>query len=534
MKLKITDRHFRKDIKESSSQVRQEMTIHGADIRRSLEARYISCPLTDSSITESFNEMVVEKTVDDATSTIEDSTYSRSCVEHDDKPKEHSLSGNIVHARLLSEMFKQKPSINATKLKYESPTASSLYFTDIEKSILGMSIDDDAHHDVIGGLIWHAVEREQRATKSGANATSSLVPRVDPPSSSAIFELILRQSFASFCNLDQMLYEKIIHCAGQDSASTSPLKMAFGDSDAVVAHNVDAIISHYSVNNKKVSPFSSWSGAGDKGNIVKGSGSLAAVDDDERKWRDFYLTTILEMQRIEVNGLITYHGGTKKMKRGHKLSACLLKWAAAMQLCPKSEHTAHVSYGCDESFGIDHEKALQQRTPHTSHMFNTHYYFVAEIMRLVAAKWRENSGKASSSSTPIKRSKRSVQPPSTANINPTSPNINELCPSQSNIKTTSAQVKHTKEKDGKKHDLEDIHTTPSKGKPTVSKPSSSAKQAKKCTKKVQRNEADDRDPVKDEDTSLANLKRSKVGDFWPCGKCGRLPQKKRCSRCQGC
>jgi hypothetical protein len=155
---------------------------------------------------------------------------------------------------------------------------------------------------------------------------------------------------------------------------------------------------------KKLSPFSSWNGSGDKGNISKGFGPFPSDDDD--RWRDLYFTKILQMQRVEANGDVTYQGGTK-MRRGHKMAACLLKWASCMQLSPNFGPSA-IDPDDDNTLSFDHEKELQlQRTQAKSDSSrNVHYYFVAEVMRLIAATWRESEDR---SSTPMKRLRLSGQ-----------------------------------------------------------------------------------------------------------------------------
>ena len=91
------------------------------------------------------------------------------------------------------------------------------------------------------------------------------------------------------------------------------------------------------------------------------------------------------------------------MKRGHKMTACLLKWASAMQLSPHFERTTEDSRN---TLDFDHENKLHWQAQDRRPLGNSYCYFVAEVMRLIAAKWRENSGKESSC-TQIKRTKRS-------------------------------------------------------------------------------------------------------------------------------
>jgi hypothetical protein len=199
-----------------------------------------------------------------------------------------------------------------------------------------------------------------------------------------------------FNDINQKLYS-LIHGVEIPTANPQPV-LDVQDNDAIIAHNIDAILSHYSTNPKKVSPFASWSGALDKGNIVRGEGSPEFNDPNQLR-RDFYITNVLGMQRVEADSSLKYEGGAKKMKRGHKLAACLLKWASDMQLNPRFDFHEE-----DAPLNFDHEQVLQQQSVNST----AHLYFVAEVMRLIAAKWRENSGKSSPFTPPKAREKRST------------------------------------------------------------------------------------------------------------------------------
>lgn len=407
MNLKITHRSFRKMANHDSSsvQVRKELTASGAEIRKRLEWNYLSCPLTDCPP----NYYPDEATASDNATITTHKSSDRLCKGNDvgqDQEAQCSTLSNSLQKKpisttqkdkesplLLTEsMFTQNLQIKDT---WKFPKARPLYFTDTEKSIFGVLFGTD-YYDVIGGMIWHAVEREQRM--HGAILL--------PASSSAIFELILRQSFLSFQDLDRKLYS-LVHCIQDDGSYTFPLETSFNDSDAVISHNVDVLVSHYSSKRERISPFATWSGAGDKGNIAKSSGPFSA--DDQNPWRDFYLTKVLNMQRVEANGGVTYQGG-HRMRRGHKMTACLLKWASGMQLSPNFGSIDENSE-LDKSITFDHEVELQQQTTQSTKgpSKTAHYYFVAEIMRLVAAKWRESKSRPSSS-TPVKRKSRNLLP----------------------------------------------------------------------------------------------------------------------------
>ncbi|KAL7504576.1 hypothetical protein ACHAXN_002181 [Cyclotella atomus] len=390
MNLRTSDRQFRKiNASSNSMQNRQSMTASGQNTRRELEQAYLSCPLTNSSNTEQSSAITIDATGNatmDGGAPDEEGIGigSTSPVSRDKLKGGNEANAEAKSSLLLSEaLFKQDAKVEPIKWRF--PKARPLYFTDTEKTLLDTPIESDSY-DVIGGMIWYAVEREQRVTKQ--SEASALFPPAEAPSSGAIYELILRQSLEPFNDLNQKLYA-LIHGVENSSVTIQPV-VDFQDSDAVIAHNIDAILSHYSRNPKKVSPFTSWSGALDKGNIAKGGCSTEFND-----CRDFYLTNVLELQRVEVGSTVKYEGGAKKMKRGHKVAACLLKWASAMQLSPNFDFKKR-------TLNFDHEQVLQSRPVNST----SHYYFVAEVMRLIAAKWRENSGKSASftpSTTPRAR-----------------------------------------------------------------------------------------------------------------------------------
>ena len=419
MNLKTTDRQFRKicDSECNPKQARQEMTTNGVDIRQAQETRYLSCVLTQSSSKRSFDEPINVADVNDTAMNVE-VISNKSEIIRENKFEESSsqeeeivemTEGDVKTKKVSTVLLSQtilKQDTKVEPIKWRFPKAQPLYFTEIEKSMMEtpvMNVNDSC--DVIGGIIWHAVEREQRGSKSSAIKSSlSLLPS-EPLSSGAIFELILRQSLTSFCGLDKKLYD-IIHCAEEIASSDLSSDAVFQDSDAVIVHNVDTIISHYSTNPKKLSPFATWSGAGDKGNVIKSNGPTLVDDSNNKELLDFYLTKILELRRVELNGAVTYDGGAKKMRRGHKMAACLLKWASAMQLSPNYEPKAYEHNG--DTLAIFNHETKVRKQQQVSRSENMHYYFVAEVIRLIAAKWRECSGK-SYMSTPVKgRDRRST------------------------------------------------------------------------------------------------------------------------------
>ena len=302
-------------------------------------------------------------------------------------------------ALLLSEsLFEQSQRGNET-IRWKFKSALPLYFTAKEKEILQM--DTDAiPNDVLAGIIWFAVEREH--TKPAE--TGSLLPVSVPPSSRAILELLLRLSFSGSDDMQTKLYEIIHSLEGSESENdTSSDEMRFNDIDAVISHKVDAVLSHYySSKQKKINPFKSWSGAGDKGKNIEeagvgeaGTSPSTSNPDSQFSWAHYYLTNVLNMSYDEVDGKKVYRGGSK-MKRGTKIAACLLKWARRMQLRPDFEAVMNHKLCNEGDLKFEKDTNIQQDTPIT----NGYIFVVAEVMRLLAARWRETPG------MPLRQSRR--------------------------------------------------------------------------------------------------------------------------------
>jgi len=148
--------------------------------------------------------------------------------------------------------------------------------------------------------------------------------------------------------------------------------------DAVLAHAIDVILSHYSTDSQRIDPFSIWNGSGDKSQVEPKSfqgpfhacGETTGVRNDLER---YYLEVVLGMPR----GNFTSAGG--QMRRGHKICACLLKWARRMQLLSYQWSEIGCAIECESAW--DHEATISLR--------KSHIFFVAEIMRLMAARWRE-------------------------------------------------------------------------------------------------------------------------------------------------
>merc|ERR1711957_786289 len=285
--------------------------------------------------------------------------------------------------------------LSSRKGKFQS--ARSLYFTENERSILETK-GNTVPEDVLAGIIWFAVEREQQMLPKCNAADNLLIAPNVPASSRSILSLLLEQSASSSKSLLHRKLYCIMHFLDGNGSMT--LNNWFDDSDAVIFHNVDAILSHYAPKLNRINLFSSWNGAGNKGNISTGYTNQGLSSDP--LFFEFYLTKILKMKKMQSDAGLTYQGGIK-MKRGHKITACLLKWAFNMQpgsINNESANRVYYPFGDSHDNGLrfDHEQKLcdEVKTVGAMSAQHSHYiYFVSEVMRLMAARWRECGAKSS-------------------------------------------------------------------------------------------------------------------------------------------
>ena len=187
-------------------------------------------------------------------------------------------------------------------------------------------------NDVRAGIIWHAVEREQIRGEVQR-------PRLTAPSSDEILG---------------WLYNSRVF--GDTTVPLSSRKTYLSDDDAIIIHAVDAVTSHYMKDLNKVDPF----------NFSKFS-----LD-----------TSILEMTSIPLhyqeyfNSVISESVRVSTMKVGHKIASSLLTWASHMHLNSRSRKRSKCKLDSilDDPDSIDLASDIE---------------FVGEVMRLIAARWRE-------------------------------------------------------------------------------------------------------------------------------------------------
>ncbi|KAL7536225.1 hypothetical protein ACHAXR_009552 [Thalassiosira sp. AJA248-18] len=416
MNLKTTNRHFRKMTfdKCTADNIRPSMTQRGTDIRRLLESRHLSCPISGVHDSETKNSINVSATRQNKqmTNASEQSVTTEVGVLKSDEVEGDGVTHNkdrtdergakdgcrlpMVETGksplLLSEsLFDQTVE---SKQMWRFQSARPLYFTEYEQSILEMK-HETVSDDIFAGIIWLAIEREQQMLpKSDAKEYSMISPAI-PASSRSILELLLRQSSTSSSALHMKLYG-IIHCLEVTGSTT--VNERLDDNDAAIFHNVDVVLGHYAPKSNRINPFTSWNGASDKGKI-----SMDCNGPSPDPWVVFYLTNIRKMKLEQTDEGQVYRGGIK-MKRGHKIASCLLRWARNMQLGSvknESDNRADFPFNNSHCNGLhfDHEQKLLEESKAAraiSPQHNQYIYFVSEVMRLMAARWREHGARASS------------------------------------------------------------------------------------------------------------------------------------------
>ena len=410
MALQVNHRQFRRFCNGpvgDDSQASHEMTTIGPAIRRKTDAKRFLCalsqrqvsslsPVTDGSTSSSsmfcqpvptpksgvpskMNEIV---TVEGELSTQKEIESARvkliERLENAKKASSTQPSGAIaiqhgpIDTVLVKDIADGSPILmknilmdakNASALEHTHP----LLFNDQELAILRLVEEGDSAGDSIhAGVIWHAVEREQLAfVEDDTEIPDSTALSQTPPSSSSILDLLLKLPSTN-------APDNVSHT----SIDESPQDLI--QDDAVLVHAIDVILSHYSTDSQRIDPFGLWNGSVDKGQV------------DSKSFREFFredeangVSSDLQRHYLEtILGFSPGHGVDSiggKMRRGHKICICLLKWARSMQLLPYQ--WSETGSSIDAKTTWDHEPPIPTRKPHI--------FFVAEVMRLLAARWRE-------------------------------------------------------------------------------------------------------------------------------------------------
>jgi len=368
MKLSTIARHqrlLRFDDVNIDRNIRRSMTRNGVAIRRALD-RGLECIASSNSVGTHMNSASSEKS--ELTNTSQRQLHENPLV-----LSETSFESTLKSCRSV-------------------PAAQPMHFTEQEHSILNS--DESMSNDVLAGIIWLAVEREQNLTSQSKTLAA---PRLSL-SSRSILELLIRRSLSNVDTSETCRFHRKLQClTGSDSSSEfTPLKL--DGSDCMLIHSVDVLLSHYAVRSNRISPYASWPGAGDKGQVSPEPSPTESIE--------YYLRQVLQMKPVLLDGAIKYQGGIK-MRRGHKIASCILNWARQMHL------NQNLDVQFESGLNFDHEQKQNiSRRPYV--------YLVAEIMRLMAFRWKETAKSGKVSDSPIRQSPRSVPTKKARKRNPPS------------------------------------------------------------------------------------------------------------------
>jgi len=265
---------------------------------------------------------------------------------------------NVV---LLAELY---DSLDSPATKDKQVLAHHLPYTREELKILTLlGPQHGVTDDVRAGIIWHAIEREQLSESKNKRR---------PLSSSLILNLLLSPT---------------IHDV-DDVAILKDHVIDLSDDDAVLVHVVDVVLSHYALDAHKINPCESWTGAGRNISMGKTGNKNENVNNRsgsvESWWRSYYSMEILGSSKNSV-----------RMKKGHKITSCLLSLARHMQLNERNRQGI--------SNDIDSFTEDQDSNPLN---LPKDIEFVSEVMRLMVAHWRESSPSSMKTGGLIKRGRK--------------------------------------------------------------------------------------------------------------------------------
>ena len=207
----------------------------------------------------------------------------------------------------------------------------ALPFTREEFTILN---SDDASNDIKSAVIWHAVEREQVLSVDQQKTTRK------PPSSAMLVTRLFRS--------------KVF---GDEVPSTLRKKSFISDDDAVIIHAIDALFIHYMQDANKIDPF----------DFSECYLNLASVENTSLpiNVQKYFKTFIAESSNTSC-----------KLRVGHKITSSLLTWASHMHLNSRNrlESRCQLAQTMDDVDSMELPSFLE---------------FMSDIMRLLAARWRE-------------------------------------------------------------------------------------------------------------------------------------------------
>lgn len=363
--------------------------------------------------------------------------FSYSSSSNIQKPDQTHQKGIICIAdfNLISENNKKKTSkisrkkINKNALK---DVTIPLPFTKDEMAIL---TDNISSNEEKSEVIWNAVEREQ-FDGFGTSASWALKRRV-PASSTAILKLLLKQGLTT-----PFIESNLSEDGSSVSLNNTNIEFSsFAQDDIALIHGIDALLSHYASSSNRVKIEDTWtsaspfvSGGGTSGEKTKNSFKkgqklcasllpwardmqLGGVDADENslnKIQDYRAMLeeinnhndcekdIINIDSDDEDDSNTARPTTlpdrdnshsTKTKAPSLTSLQTLRWSHEEKKAPTNLCLVH-----DQKTN----KFTFQKVSRKNNFCGNHksVFFTAEIMRLIAARWREaNESKSNTSSS---------------------------------------------------------------------------------------------------------------------------------------
>jgi hypothetical protein len=206
---------------------------------------------------------------------------------------------------------------------------NALAYTRQEYEIL---TDGTISNDIRASVVWHAVVREQILDKD-LQCTNKV------PTSSTILERLYDSTYF-----------------GDEVSSFLITKHFLADDDAVIIHGVDAMFNHYMNDSNKIDVFKCSEFSVDASSIDTTSLSYSS--------RQYYKSIIAEDT-----------SSTFKLRIGQKIASSLLTWVSHMHL---NSHRR-----------IDEPDPVDKLLGASACGLNSDIEFLSDVMRLLAAKWRE-------------------------------------------------------------------------------------------------------------------------------------------------
>ena len=232
--------------------------------------------------------------------------------------KSYTLGQSLIKCNSVQKNLRSISCDSTTNLeidvqrKDERIAAYPLSFSSKEFDILNRDVR--VGDEELARIIWEAVEREQFPKQHRSDSTcSSWVTRhlhqIAPASSHSILKLLILSDRIYFTDFDFDSSERMEKNESKKNGksernSGNQAKRQYAKNDIALIDSIDALLSHYATNERRIDINDNWSCSAGSG-IYHGSNS-----------------------GLSSNG----SGNYSKMKKGHKICVSLLQWTRYMQL----------------------------------------------------------------------------------------------------------------------------------------------------------------------------------------------------------